>query len=102
KRSFLLATLITPLIFPTIMAVLVWIAFSESNGENGLRIIEVVDESKEFFLESVDNLAFSYSELDLEEAKELVLEGDRFGLLYIPKVDLENPVGITFYAAETP
>ena len=102
KRSFLLATLITPLIFPSIMAVLLWVAFSDSGDSNGLRIIEVVDESKEFFMESVDNLAFSYSEFDLEEAKELVLQGEMFGLLYIPKIDLKNPTGITFYAAETP
>src|SRR5690554_37423 len=102
KRSFLLATLITPLIFPSIMAVLLWVAFSDSGDSNGLRIIEVVDESKDFFMESVDNLAFSYSSSGLEEAKELVLQGERFGLLYVPKMDLKNPTGITFYAAETP
>ena len=51
KKSFLLVTLLTPLIFPAIMGVFVWIALEEEDSQS-LRIIEVVDDNKLFFLES--------------------------------------------------
>src|SRR5690554_5289514 len=101
KKSFLLATLITPLIFPTIMGLFLWIAFDDSN-EEALRIIEVVDDSNDFFMGSQDNYAFSYSEVGVEEAKELVRNGSRFGFLHIPEISLEKPTGITYYSNENP
>lgn len=102
KKSFLLATLLTPLIFPTIMGIFLWIAFSESHSEDRLRIIEVVDENNNFFMESEDNYAFSYSGINIEDAKELVKNGNRFGFLYIPKIDLDKPAGISYYSDENP
>ncbi|WP_268035673.1 ABC transporter permease [Algoriphagus sp. PAP.12] len=101
KKSFLLATLLTPLIFPAIMAIFVWIAMEEKDNQS-LRIIEVVDENKLFFLESSDQYAFSFSDRSDEEAKDLVKNGDRYGFLHIPKFDLENPKGITFFGEENP
>jgi ABC-2 type transport system permease protein len=101
KRSFLLATLITPLIFPTILGLFLWIALTDLPGESR-RFIEVVDENNAYFLESNEMYAFSYEGLDREAAKVLVEEGQRFGLLYIPKLDLKNPQGIVFYCEETP
>ena len=102
KKSFLLATLITPLIFPAIMGIFLWIAFSESQSEDRLRIIEVVDENNDFFMESEDNYAFSYSGINIEDAKLLVQNGNRFGFLYIPEINLEKPAGITYYSDENP
>lgn len=101
KKSFLLATLLTPLIFPAIMAIFVWIAVEEKDNQS-LRIIEVVDENKLFFLESSEQYAFSFSDRSDEEAKELVKNGDRYGFLHIPKFDLEEPKGITFFGEENP
>lgn len=101
KKSFLLATLLTPLIFPAIMAIFIWIAVEEKENQ-ALRIIEVVDENDLFFMESSDQYAFSFSERSVEEAKELVQKGDRYGFLLIPKIDLKDPKGITFYGEENP
>lgn len=102
KKSFLLATLITPLIFPTIMGFILWIAFSENGNGDALKIIEVVDENDEFFMESSENYAFSYSDIGVDDAKDLVRQGARVGFLYIPKIDLEKPTGIIYYSEETP
>lgn len=102
KKSFLLATLITPLIFPAIMGIFLWIAFADNESEDRLRIIEVVDENNDFFLESEDNYAFSNSGIDIEAAKEMVKNGSRFGFLHIPKINLEKPVGITYFSNENP
>jgi ABC-2 type transport system permease protein len=101
KKSFLLVTLLTPLIFPAIMGVFVLIALEEKDNQS-LRIIEVIDENKLFFLESSEQYAFSFSNTTVEEAKELVQNGERYGFLLIPKIDLKSPVGITYYGEENP
>ena len=101
KKSFLVATLLTPLIFPAIMAVFVWIAVEEKENQS-LRVIELVDETGLFFMESSDQYAFSSSVKNLEEAKALVNKGERYGALYIPKMELSAPEGIQFYGLENP
>lgn len=101
KKSFLLATLLTPLIFPAIMGIFIWIAVEEKENQS-LRIIEVVDKNNLFFMESSDQYAFSFSDRNVEEAKELVQKGDRYGFLLIPKIDLKDPKGITYYGEENP
>lgn len=101
KKSFLLATILTPLIFPAIMGLFLWIAFDDMERPT-LSIIEVVDENNLFFVESSEQYAFSFSNTPLEEAKRMVREGERFGLLYIPVLDLTKPSGITFYSEKTP
>ncbi len=101
KKSFLIATLLTPLIFPAILAVFVWIAVEEKENQS-LRVIEVVDETGLFFMESSEQYAFSSSSKTLEEAKALVLEGERYGALYLPKMELSSPQGIQFYGIENP
>jgi ABC-2 type transport system permease protein len=101
KKSFLLATLITPLIFPAIMGVFVWISVEDKSSQ-ALRIIEVVDENKMFFLESSEQYAFSFSDTNLEEGKKMVQDGNRYGFLYIPEFNLEDPSGIVFYGEDNP
>ncbi|WPR74335.1 ABC transporter permease [Algoriphagus sp. NG3] len=101
KKSFLLVTLLTPLIFPAIMGVFVWIALQEESSQS-LRIIEVVDDNKLFFLESSEQYAFSFSDASSGDAKKLVQNGDRYGFLHIPKFDIKDPAGITFYGEGNP
>lgn len=101
KKSFLLATLLTPLIFPAIMGIFLWISVGDSSS-SALRIIEVVDENDLFFIESSEQYAFSFSNLNLDQAKQLVQDGERFGFLYIPKIDLSEPSGIVYYAEKNP
>src|SRR5690606_15884679 len=101
KKSFLIATILTPLIFPAIMGVFVWIALQEKESQH-LRIIEVLDETGLFFMESSDQYAFTSSASDLETGKKMVLEEERYGFLYIPKLDLKNPRGIQYFGAENP
>ncbi|GEO23919.1 ABC transporter permease [Cyclobacterium qasimii] len=102
KRSFLLATLITPLVFPTILGLFLWIGLSDATTSENRKVIEVVDENNSFFLESDELYSFSYGELGQENAKLLVQEGARFGFLYIPDLDVTNPDGVIFYSEETP
>jgi ABC-2 type transport system permease protein len=101
KKSFLIATLLTPLIFPAIMGVFVWIALQEKENQS-LRIIEVIDETGLFFMESSEQYAFTSSIEDPEEAKKMVQDGERYGFLHIPKMDITHPKGVQFYGIENP
>lgn len=101
KKSFLIATILTPLIFPAIMGVFIWIAMEEK-GSQSLRIVEVIDETDLFFMESSEQYAFTSSVDDPEVAKKMVQDGDRYGFLHIPKIDLNNPKGIQYYGVENP
>ncbi|MEX2513574.1 MAG: ABC transporter permease [Cyclobacteriaceae bacterium] len=101
KRSFLLATIITPLIFPTILGLFLWIAMSDLTGD-AKNVIEVVDDNYAYFLESSNLYNFSYLGLSVEEAKDMVQSGERYGLLHIPVLDIDQPAGITFYSDEIP
>ena len=101
KKSFLIATLLTPLIFPAIMGIFVWIALEEKDNQS-LRIIEVIDETDLFFMESSEQYAFTSSDVDLDAAKKMVLDGERYGFLHIPKIDLNSPNGIQYFGLENP
>ncbi|EON77750.1 membrane protein, putative [Lunatimonas lonarensis] len=101
KRSFIVATILTPLIFPSILGVFLWLGLSDSPGEQA-RIIEVVDENGTFYLESNEMFVFSYIGKGIEEAKASMRANSRFGVLYIPKISVDRPVQVSFFAEETP
>jgi len=100
KRSFLLATVLTPLIFPLIIGLSVYLMQLEDDGEKDIR---VVDESG-LFSDSFDITDFTVtlSDQSLAEAKELVAEGEIYGVLYIPELDLQEPKGIQFFSKSNP
>jgi ABC-2 type transport system permease protein len=83
------------------MGVFVWIALQEKENQS-LRIIEVIDETGLFFMESSEQYAFTSSIEDPEEAKKMVQDGERYGFLHIPKMDITHPKGIQFYGIENP
>ena len=89
KKTFIVMTLIGPILFAGIMVVPVWLASRE--GEH--RIIRVLDESDLFsdkFVQS-RNIEFVYTKEDLETAKNSIRGADSYGLLYIPRINLESP-----------
>ena len=97
KKSFIIMTLLGPLLFAGLFAIPIWLATRDSSE---VRNIAVVDESglfKESF-EDTKGLHFSYIDASLDEAKTSIKESGNFGLLYIPELDLQNPQGITFYS----
>jgi len=100
KRSFIVMTLIGPLLFAGIMIVPIWLA--SRDGEE--RVIEVVDESGLFyekFLET-SSLKFQYINSSIDEAKQKVPNNQNYGLLHVPAINLEDPKGITFYSESNP
>lgn len=106
KKSFLLATLLTPLILPSIIFVIVY--FGTRDKTSNLDDIIVVDQSGYFtdvFNES--GYEFEYMTGSLDDGKAAMTEKKAFGLIFIPPVDLEDKSktsyeGFAFYSKTNP
>jgi ABC-2 type transport system permease protein len=100
KKSFLIATIVLPLIFPAIMAVLVY--FSIQQKKNATRqTIQYVDESG-LFVPDTSKFVFKKMVTDVKSAKDAFQTSDDYGLLYIPKLELSHPNGVTLYTKVNP
>lgn len=100
KRSFLLTTLLTPLLFGGIYALGIYLAVSESEQ----KVVKVLDETGYFEnqLDASGSVVFEYVDGSLEQARTDLEEGQFDGLLYIQELDIDNPKGINYYAMTTP
>jgi ABC-2 type transport system permease protein len=103
KKSFIIMTILGPLIFAGIVFVPIWLASSESSDE---KVIAVIDESgllqNSFSSDEDSNIQYEYITLSLNQAKEDFPTSNHYGLLYIPELDLDDPQGITFFAESNP
>lgn len=100
KKSFLVATILLPLIFPAIMAVLVYVAVEQKKNATK-EVILYIDESG-YFKPDTAKFLFSPFPGSLEEGKKALEKSDDFGLLYVPKFDLSDPKGISLYTKINP
>jgi ABC-2 type transport system permease protein len=101
KKSFIVMTILGPILFAALMVVPVWLATSDLSEQ---RVIQVVDQSGLFqgkFAES-SSFKFQYIEEALDSAKENVSREDIYGLLYIPDLNIYEPSGITFFSRKSP
>ena len=102
KKSFLIATLLTPLIFPMMIGLMVWLTSLDEKEE---KIIYVIDDTGWF----ADGLAVSeytiqMTDLSLDDARAKLTEKDTdlYGVLHIPQMELNDPKGIAFYSKTSP
>jgi ABC-2 type transport system permease protein len=100
KKSFLLTTILVPLIFPAIMAVMIYIVKQQSESTK-MEVVQVLDESNRFTLKDTRYYHFIPVEGPLNSAK-ASYDSIGFGLVYIPAFDIKNPKGFTFYSRENP
>ncbi|HMP99604.1 MAG TPA: ABC transporter permease [Cyclobacteriaceae bacterium] len=101
KKSFLIATILTPLIFPLLIGGFIYFAVKEEQ-KSGPKTIEVIDESAIFNFNSGNKFIYQRLDTDIETAKAGILKSEAYGLLYIPSIEIEKPEGITFYAKSNP
>jgi ABC-2 type transport system permease protein len=95
KKTFLLATILTPLIFPALILTIVYFATREKESRS--EEVLVLDESGYFTdVFDITTYDFQFTEGNLEEAKQQVTDKGAFGLLYIPAVNLSDPAQINF------
>lgn len=93
KKSFLIATIVIPLIFPTIIGVLVYVMKEQEKNATRETIL-FVDDSGTFIPDSAHFIYKKFSG-SIEDAEKSFPESNAFGLLYIPPFKLSEPVTIT-------
>ncbi|MFZ6664151.1 ABC transporter permease [Peijinzhouia sedimentorum] len=101
KKSFLIATILTPLIFPILMGGLIYLAINEQKSVKQ-DVVRVVDESGRFDFTETSRFYFVESEMTIDEAKEDLNNSDDFGILHLPDFDIYNPTGIAIYTKSNP
>ncbi len=104
KRSFLIATILVPLLVPTILCGLIYIAIKEADSAKPEKVM-VLDESGQFNLDSAKNtkrFVFVPLQIPLEQAKKVYNETKDFALLYVPRFDINKPEGLVLYTQENP
>lgn len=101
KRSFLLATILVPLIFPAIIGGMIYLRMqSEENKQQ--EVVRVLDESQLLAFEDSKEYKYEAAEGPLDSAKAAFNRSEDFALLYIPQLQIEDPKGVLFYAKTTP
>lgn len=101
KKSFLIATLLVPLLFPTIIGGMIYFTVLEKENA-GAKKVMVLSESETIEINNSDDFEFSKLDGSIDKALTAFKESEYYGLLYIPNVDIESPSGITFYTQTTP
>ncbi|MBS4012473.1 MAG: ABC transporter permease [Bacteroidetes bacterium] len=99
KRSFVIMTILGPLLMAALMIGPVFIAkMSDSVYQVG-----VVDDSDFFFerLKNTNNVEFSQLNLDIEAAIELHKKGNYDAILHIPKFAFEAPSGLRMFSEKS-
>lgn len=101
KKSFIIMTILGPLLFAGIAIVPTWLATRESTDE---KIILVLDESGYFDgkLKDEPSVKFRMVYKTLEGAKVDLRNNQGNLLLYIPKLDLNNKAEVAFYSFNNP
>jgi len=101
KKSFLLTTILVPLIFPAIIGVLFYVMMKEAESAKA-EVVMVVDESSRFTFENSRKFTFTPLQTGIDQAKKAYQETESFALLHIPAFDLEKPEGFAIYTKENP
>jgi ABC-2 type transport system permease protein len=100
KKSFIIMTILGPLLFACLLIVPIWL--TSMDGEE--KVIEVLDESGYFREEfsKVGGLHFEFIDESVLDAKQRVPQSHKYGLLYIPPFDIDQPSGIVFFSEKHP
>ncbi|UII33438.1 ABC transporter permease [Fulvivirga ulvae] len=101
KKSFLIATILVPLIFPALIGGIGYVMKKESENASA-QVIHVLDEQGSFDFENTEKYKFIKASGDLEAAKTTLSESDDYGLLYIPDFNIETPEGLVLYTKSNP
>lgn len=101
KKSFLLTTILVPLIFPAIMGIMIYIVIKQSEVTN-VKTVHVLDESHKFTLNDTEEFKFISATGSLERAKIAYDSSEDFGLVYIPPFEINDPKGFTLLSHDNP
>lgn len=97
KPSFIIMSIVGPVLLALLMVVPIWLATKAGDEKT----IQVIDET-DFFqgkFPALEKINFIYNNTPLSEAKANIKKSGFDGVLYIPKIDLQDakPQGIELY-----
>ena len=102
KKSFLVLSIVGPILFAGLMIVPAWLANEDEDSQN----VEVVDETKMFIgqLKNSEEINFSYEFRSLKDAQEDLFnkEGKFTAVLHIPKVVVTHPKTVQLFYKDKP
>jgi len=100
KKSFVIMTFLGPLLMASVWIVPLLLA----SRSEGVKTIEVLDETGLFFEEfkETTDTKFIYIVDDLQTAKENLAESESFAILYIPKSSYSMPLAFYLYSYKKP
>lgn len=101
KKSFLIATILVPLIFPAIIGGMVWYMINEYESAKP-EVVHVLDESGKFVFENTKKFEFVVEAGTLDGVKDKYNKTKDFALLYVPAFDMAKPEGFSIYTKENP
>lgn len=95
KRSFIVMTILGPVLMAAIMIVPIWLAMNT----NEVKKVGVIDQTGIFFekFKNTDNIRFHYMVSDVATAKSQLKESGDYALLVIPKTEVALPTGAMIY-----
>ncbi|HLU17517.1 MAG TPA: ABC transporter permease [Edaphocola sp.] len=98
KRSFIITTLLLPLLFIVFMVGTSYLATKSTREKN----VVVVDQSGlvKDKLKSTNSVKYSYSDLSVEQLKEQLYADSFTALVYMPKFDLDKPQTFEIFSNE--
>jgi ABC-2 type transport system permease protein len=102
KRSFIIMSIIGPILFASLMIIPAWMAMSEDQEE---KRIAVVDSSHLFFnvIPETQYLKFDFLEnTRLNDIKDNYKEAGYYGVLYISHIVAQEPNSVVFYSDKQP
>jgi ABC-2 type transport system permease protein len=101
KKSFLIATILIPLIFPAIIGVMGYVFMKQEEGAT-TQVVQIYDQSGRIQLES--NSKYKYNlvstERKFDEVKADFNKSKDFALLYVPNFEVSKPEGFAIYTKE--
>ncbi|MCK4747824.1 MAG: ABC transporter permease, partial [Bacteroidales bacterium] len=102
KRSFIIMSVLGPLIFAAFMVIPAWMAMSE---EQDVKKIAIVDSSNLFMnvIPETEYLKFDYLfNTRLNDIKDNFKEGGYYGVLFISHIVASEPNSVVFYSDKQP
>jgi ABC-2 type transport system permease protein len=96
KRSFIVMTILGPLLMAGIVIVPVWLA----TNSNEMKKVAVIDQTGIFFekFKNSDNIQFHYMVSDVASAKSNFRQSGDYALLVIPKTEVALPTSAILYS----
>ncbi len=102
KKSFILMTLLGPLLIALFYGLIFWITFNENSKEKE-RFIQVIDESGvvQGKLKNTGYILYTYTDMGVDEARKMLDSSSYYGVLHFPpSFTLDRPVGIQLFTRE--